>query len=392
MSDDRHGTVLACFSLALSASFSGLPQARRDWSEQDLATAAALRDRALSGTGAFDHVSSLVTEVGPRFAGSPGDAAAVRWAMNTPRHTRLFARALARTCWCRAGFAARLRSRSRAARPAPFVATALGRQHRHERRRHRGTVSCEVATLDALSALPATSVSRARSSSSTSAWSERAMPPAMATTVKNRAQGPSVAGQLGAARAGHPLRRHIATNVSRTRAHSPTASMRHAFPLSRSPIPTRTCWRGRSRATKSLRLRLKSTARELPAAWSANVIGEIPGRDRANEIVLLGAHLDSWDITPGALDDGAGVAIVIEAARLIGRLERKPSRTVRVVLFANEEFGLSGATGICTLESPRSCHATSSRWKRISAPARSGESSRRWRRKRSARSTACAMS
>src|SRR5688500_6560292 len=52
------------------------------WSEADLSTAAALRDRALKGTSAYDHVSSLVTEVGPRLAGSPGDEAAVRWAMN----------------------------------------------------------------------------------------------------------------------------------------------------------------------------------------------------------------------------------------------------------------------------------------------------------------------
>jgi Zn-dependent M28 family amino/carboxypeptidase len=90
-------------------------------------------------------------------------------------------------------------------------------------------------------------------------------------------------------------------------------------------------------------MRLESSARELPPTWSANVIGEIPGRDRADEIVLLGAHLDSWDITPGAHDDAAGVAIVMEAARLISKLERTPSRTIRVVLFANEEFGLSGA-------------------------------------------------
>jgi carboxypeptidase Q len=97
------------------------------------------------------------------------------------------------------------------------------------------------------------------------------------------------------------------------------------------------------KTNKQLRLRVKSTARELPPAWSANVIGEIPGTDRANEIVLLGAHLDSWDLGQAALDDGAGVAIVVEAARLISRLDRKPSRTIRVVLFANEEFGLSGA-------------------------------------------------
>jgi len=86
--------------------------------------------------------------------------------------------------------------------------------------------------------------------------------------------------------------------------------------------------------------------------WSANVIGEIPGRERANEIVLLGAHLDSWDPAQGAVDDGAGVAIVIEAARLIAKLERRPARTIRVVLFANEEFGLSGAREYARLAGP----------------------------------------
>jgi Zn-dependent M28 family amino/carboxypeptidase len=93
---------------------------------------------------------------------------------------------------------------------------------------------------------------------------------------------------------------------------------------------------------KPVRMRLKSTARELPPAWSANVIGEIPGRERAQEIVLLAAHLDSWDLGQGAIDDGAGVAIVTEAARLISKLDRPPTRTIRVVLFANEEFGTSG--------------------------------------------------
>jgi Zn-dependent M28 family amino/carboxypeptidase len=88
---------------------------------------------------------------------------------------------------------------------------------------------------------------------------------------------------------------------------------------------------------------VRSTARDLPPAWSANVIGEIAGTDPAQGVVLLGAHLDSWDLGHGAIDDGAGVAIVTEAARLISKLNRKPARTIRVVLFANEEFGLSGA-------------------------------------------------
>jgi len=76
---------------------------------------------------------------------------------------------------------------------------------------------------------------------------------------------------------------------------------------------------------------------------SANVVGEVPGRDRPGEIVLLGAHLDSWDLATGAVDDAAGCAIVMDAARIIAAAPRGPRRTVRVVLFMNEEMGLSGA-------------------------------------------------
>jgi Zn-dependent M28 family amino/carboxypeptidase len=94
---------------------------------------------------------------------------------------------------------------------------------------------------------------------------------------------------------------------------------------------------------KPVRFRLRSTARMLPEAESANVIGEIRGRERPDEVVLLGAHLDSWDLGTGGIDDGAGVGIVTEAARRIGQLKERPRRTIRVILFANEEFGTSGA-------------------------------------------------
>jgi Zn-dependent M28 family amino/carboxypeptidase len=74
---------------------------------------------------------------------------------------------------------------------------------------------------------------------------------------------------------------------------------------------------------------------------SANVVGEFPGK--TDEIVLIGAHLDSWDLGEGAIDDGAGVAIVLETARLFNVLQLQPRRTLRVVLFMNEENGLNGA-------------------------------------------------
>lgn len=73
-----------------------------------------------------------------------------------------------------------------------------------------------------------------------------------------------------------------------------------------------------------------------------NVIGEITGSEYPDEIVLIGAHLDSWDITPGAHDDGAGSAQVIQGLKLLRELDLRPKRTIRGVLFANEEFGISG--------------------------------------------------
>jgi hypothetical protein len=99
----------------------------------------------------------------------------------------------------------------------------------------------------------------------------------------------------------------------------------------------------RTLANGSVRIRMRLGCHEAPDAPSANVIGEVPGTDRASEIVLLGAHLDSWDLGRGAVDDGAGVGIVMEAARQILASPTRPRRTVRVVLFANEENGGAGA-------------------------------------------------
>lgn len=77
---------------------------------------------------------------------------------------------------------------------------------------------------------------------------------------------------------------------------------------------------------------------------SANVIGEIKGRSLPDEIVVMGCHLDSWDVGQGAQDDGAGCVAAMEAGRLIAGLDVAPARTVRVVLFTNEENGLAGGT------------------------------------------------
>jgi len=76
-------------------------------------------------------------------------------------------------------------------------------------------------------------------------------------------------------------------------------------------------------------------------AW--NVVGEIEGRESPEQIVLIGGHLDSWDLSESASDDGAGVAITVAAAALIGRAPVHPRRTIRVVLWGSEETEGSGA-------------------------------------------------
>jgi carboxypeptidase Q len=94
-----------------------------------------------------------------------------------------------------------------------------------------------------------------------------------------------------------------------------------------------------------VRLRLKMEAKFEADVESFNVVGEIKGNEKPEEIVLVGGHFDSWDPGTGASDDGVGCVVTWEAARLMKKLNIRPKRTVRVVLFTNEENGLRGGNG-----------------------------------------------
>jgi hypothetical protein len=91
-----------------------------------------------------------------------------------------------------------------------------------------------------------------------------------------------------------------------------------------------------------VRVHLVLGCRNLPEVTSANVIAEIPGREIPEEIVLVGCHLDSWDVGTGAIDDGVGCAMVMEAMRIVRSMDRPPRRTLRAVLFTAEENGIWG--------------------------------------------------
>ncbi len=94
-----------------------------------------------------------------------------------------------------------------------------------------------------------------------------------------------------------------------------------------------------------LRVTLSLSCRTLPDARSANVVGEIKGTEKPGEIVVVGGHLDAWDKGAGAHDDGSGCVQTIEALDLLRSLGLKPARTIRAVLFMNEENGLRGGRG-----------------------------------------------
>lgn len=92
-------------------------------------------------------------------------------------------------------------------------------------------------------------------------------------------------------------------------------------------------------------VKLVMSAETLPDVPSRNAVAELTGSEKPEEVVVLGGHIDSWDVGQGAMDDGGGSVVAWEAVRLMRKLGLKPRRTVRVVLWTNEENGLRGGIG-----------------------------------------------
>jgi hypothetical protein len=92
-----------------------------------------------------------------------------------------------------------------------------------------------------------------------------------------------------------------------------------------------------------VKMKLVLTPQTLPDVESANVIGDIKGSEHPEQVIIISGHLDSWDLGTGAIDDGAGVAVSMEAANLIQKLHLKPKRTIRVIAWMNEENGSAGS-------------------------------------------------
>ena len=333
MSLCRFGSGFAACLLAFTS------LAAEPFSDAALAEARALRERALADDTAYELTRSLTTEVGPRLAGSPGDARAVAWAV-AKLQSLGFANVRAEPVTVPRWIRGEARAEIVAPWPQPLVVAALGGSVGTP----AGGVEAEVvpvASLEDLKVQPRERIegrivfftNRMQRSLEGSGYSK---------TVAARSDGAAEAARLGAVAM---VMRPAGTSTSRT----PHTGGQHysegvppipAFALSN---PDADLLEQQLASGRPVRVRLGSTSRWDGEAQSANVIGEIPGRSLRDEVVVLGAHLDSWDLGTGAHDDGTGVGIVTAAAKLIGDARQRPKRTIRVVLFANEEFGLSGA-------------------------------------------------
>jgi carboxypeptidase Q len=160
-------------------------------------------------------------------------------------------------------------------------------------------------------------------------------------TVRFRATGPSRAGVLGAVAV---LVRSVGPPGLRT---PHTGALSYADGQPQIPAAAVTAedaarlQRMVDRGT-AVRVKLMMEARFLPDADSANVVGEIRGRELPNEVVVIGGHFDSWDVGTGSTDDGGGCVVTWEALRMMKKLNLRPRRTIRVVLWTNEENGGRG--------------------------------------------------
>ena len=300
--------------------------------------ARTLRDRALGGTMAWDIVEALTTEVGPRLAGSESEARARDWAVQ--RLERMgFANVRIEPFeipgWRRGEESAALL----APFPQPLSITALG-----------GSVATPEEGIEAeLVAFPSLQALRAAEPGSLAgriAYVSHAMQRTQDGSSYShygelRRVGASVAAEKGAQAI---LIRSIGTDNHR---FPHTGQMRYAEAVPQIPAaalsnPDADQIERVLQRELPVRVRLLLRPQSSPGAPSGNVIAEIVGRERPEEIVIIGGHLDSWDLGTGAIDDGAGVAITTAAAKMILDSGKRPRRTLRLVLWGAEEVGLLG--------------------------------------------------
>ena len=326
--------------LTLSLCLNSVVANTQTLSRESLAHAEGLRERAMAGSHALSIVTSLTTEVGPRLAGSEAEARARGWALDTLTE-RGFANVRSEPFQMQAWQRHEEGGEILSPYPQALAVTALGGSVPTE----RGGLRAEVAlfeTLEDLQSAPEGSLS-GRIAYVGHAMQRTQDGSSYGYFNKARTAGPSIAAGKGAV--GY-LIRSVGTDSHR---FPHTGSLRYEEDIPKIPAlalsnPDADQIERIAAKGEVLEVRVWVDSSIVPAAESGNVVAEVVGWERPEEIVIIGAHLDSWDLGTGAIDDGAGVGITMAALELIKDAGLAPRRTIRLVLWGAEEAGLLGAS------------------------------------------------
>jgi hypothetical protein len=303
-----------------------------------VATASSLGQRALNDPAAFNFVESLTTEIGQRLAGTEAHRRAVAWAetrLKAAGFENVHSEPFTLPAWIRGAESAEIVG------PVPqhLAVTTLGGSVATDANGIEAEISLFRTYDDLLAAAPGSLNGKIAVVTQRMVRAQDGSGYGAANQIRRR--GPSEAAKRGAVAY---LLRSLGTDNHRL-PHTGALNYEDGapqIPAAALAIPDADqLERLAALGPVKIRLLLTPTVRENAPSW--NVVGEIKGGERPDEIVLIGGHLDSWDLGTGATDDGAGVAIVFGAARLIAGLPQRPSRTIRVVLFGAEEMNFSGA-------------------------------------------------
>lgn len=298
----------------------------------------AAKDFTLDDTLAFQITESLTVEVGPRLAGSEADARAVVWAEQKFKQLgfdKVWSEPFTMQYWQRGQASLNVGEPFR----QNLVVTALGGSIATP----FDGINAQVVMFDSLDQLKQASPGEVKDKIVfiNKSMGKDKLGSFYGDVVGARSQGAVEAAKLGAKAI---IIRSVGTSINRF-AH--TGIMRYSDDVARIPaaaisVPDAMQLSRMLSHQPELSLQLQMQNKLPGDVTSHNVIAEITGSKYPNEIVLISAHLDSWDEGTGALDDGAGVGLVMATAALL-KQQGRPERTVRVVLFGNEEGGLVGA-------------------------------------------------
>ena len=341
-------SILAAGTTALALACGPLGAAQAQTSapaKADSVTIRKIYDEALLRGQSYDNLRYLCQKIGARLSGSPQAAQAVQWGKLTMEKANCFDKVYLQECmvphWVR-GAKEKGQIIGNKGKSIPAAVCALGGSVATPGNKPLRAGVVEVKSLAELKALPDAAV-KGKFIFFNRPFDDKLVEPGAAYggAGDQRRSGPAEAGRRGAVgalvrslTAAHDNNPHTgATAYGDTPTKVPGAALSTQAADELSQL---------LKADPNLQFELEMSCETLPDETSYNVVGEVRGSKYPDQIITVGGHLDSWDLAEGAHDDGTGVVQSIEAVRLLKAAGLRPERTVRAVLFMNEENGTRG--------------------------------------------------